>query len=175
MGIRDNEIKKLENYAKGLGLRVEYRNHRPGDPGAALISVDGISEKIVMYIWPRKPKSQIVLDFLHELAHHMGFVYKGRRDDPALLNALIEEGDRKPKDPPIEKAKRKLIYECEKSDATYRSMIAHEVGITIPEHKLKMDIELDIWVYRYYYLTGNLPTADKFRDKKKLIKRKYYE
>lgn len=173
MSIRDEEIKKLENYAKGLGLKVEYKQHHKGDPGAALISSNGVSERIEMYLWPRKSKTQIVLDFLHELAHHMGFVYRGRVDDPALLEALIEESERQPNDPRIPIAKRKLIYDCEKSDSQYRLMIAREVGIKISEEKIKYDIELDIWVYRHYWKHGDLPTRYQTRTKKRQLKEKY--
>jgi len=171
--VRDEEIKKLENYARGLGLRVEYRTAKRGDPGASLISVNGISERIVMYLWPRKSKTQIVLDFVHELAHHMGFVYNGRVDNPALLDALIEEDDRKDGDKPITKAKRKLIYECEANDSKYREMIIREIGLHLPEAKFKIDLELDLWVYKHYYLTGNLPTTKEFTKKKSEVKEKY--
>jgi hypothetical protein len=173
MSIRDDEIKRLDQYARGLGLGVEFRQHRPGNPGAALVSFDGKSEKIVMYLWPRKSKLQIVLDFIHELAHHVAWIHKNRKDDPKLVDALVEEDSRKENDPPIAKRKRHLIYKCEKHDASYRDIIAHEVGLQLPKHALDIDRDLDLWLYKWYYDTGTSPSRKQFQEKKQELKRKY--
>ncbi|MFN9914261.1 MAG: hypothetical protein ACK53L_16855, partial [Pirellulaceae bacterium] len=89
--------------------------------------------------------------------------------------ALIEEDNRKPGDPPISKEKRKLIYEMEKEDSTYRDYVAHEVHIKIPKQKLELDKQLDIWIYHYYYKHGNYPTYQQVSNKKKKLLKKLRE
>ncbi len=163
--IRDQEIKRLEQYAKGLGLKVEYKQHQPGNASAELLSYNGVSDTIVMYLWQNKSKTQIVLDFLHELAHHLSWIHRDRKDDPALLEALIAEDARKESDPPLPKAQRKLIYQCEKRDAEFRAIIAHEVGIKVSAAKQELDRLLDVWIYEYYYRTGKFPTRELRRKK----------
>lgn len=173
MSIRDEEIKRMEQYAKGLGLKVEFRQHRKGDASAELISFKGISEKIIMYLWDRKSKTQIVMDFIHELAHHLAWIHNDRKDHPRLIEALLAEDARGPDDPPISKDLRKLIYQCEKKDAEFRFVVAHEVGVKISDKKLQLDKDLDIWLYKWYYLHGDFPNRPRTRKKRKQLKKSY--
>lgn len=166
MHIRDQEIKRLEQYAKGLGLKVEYRPARRGyNVGAEIVSIEGVSTQVILYTHSRMSKTMLVLNFLHELGHHLSWIYKNRKDDPALLEALYAEGNRKPNDPPIPKAQRKLIYLMEKEDAEYRHFVALEVGIKISEKRQALDKAIDLYGYHYYYAHGEHPTqkqVDKF-------------
>lgn len=172
MGIRDQEIQKLQSYAEGLGLQVQWRKHRRGDPGAAWITDGSV---LIMYTWPGKSKKRIVLDFLHELAHHMAWVYNNRQEDSATDEALDKESSRKPGDPPIDKTYRKLIYVAERDDAEYRNAIAHEVGIKLDKKVLELDKKLDIAIYLYYYRTGEMPTQSFIERKKNKLKKEVYE
>lgn len=171
--IRDEEIKRLEQYAKGLGLKVEYRRSKPGHGvGAEVVSIDGISVILVLYMWPGISKKLIVLNFLHELGHHLSWIYKNRKDDPKLLKALVAEDERKPGDSPIPKRMRKLIYEMEKQDAEYRMFVAHEVGVKLSAEVIREDIELDVWFYHEYYVRGDYPSQLEVLAKRKEIKQR---
>lgn len=170
--VRDDELVRLERYAQGLGIRVMYKTYKRGDPGATM-TTDGT--ELTLYIWPRMSKRKIILNFIHELGHAMAFIYNNRKSKAKEDAALHAEASRKPGDPVIPKRLRKLIYEGEKSDSGYRAQIWHEVGIKMKESILKMDIELDNWVYLVYYETGEMPTARAIKSKELELKEKYGE
>lgn len=173
MGIRDDEIKKLEHYARGLGIKVTWTQYKRGsDVGASWVS-DG--SEIIICVRPRESKTAIILKFLHELAHHMAYVYSGRVGDFKTDQALNAEDDRSPNDPILPKEQRKLIYIAERDDAQYRDQIYHEVGIKIPKYIFLADKALDIWIYYRYYLTGHFPTYRSIKKKKKELLKKYKE
>lgn len=164
--IRDQEIKRLEQYSAGLGLPVRRRKYEGDGTGAkVVISSDGNPEYILMNIWPGKSKTQIILDLLHEIGHQLGFIYNGRQDPPELMEALQAD---KPN-----KKQRKLIYEMEKRDAQYREFAYQETNIKIPKAKLLIDIELDIWFYRNWYLTGKPCTTKELVTKRNQLRSKY--
>jgi hypothetical protein len=168
--IRDQELARLEKYAQGLNIRVTYKTYKPGDPGATM-TTDGT--ELTLYIWPRMSKRKLILNFIHELGHAMSFIYNNRKTKAREDLALHAEASRKNGDPVLPKRLRKLIYEGEKFDAGYRAQIWHEVGIKMHENILKMDIELDNWVYLVYYETGEMPTGLAIKNKELELKEKY--
>lgn len=169
MSIRDEEIKRLIKYSEGLNLPVKWVERTPysDDPGAMVISHDGVPECLEMYVWPGKSKTQIILDFLHELGHQLGWIYNNRTDPPELLEACSTDNP--------DKKQRKLIYEMEKRDAVYRDYVYNEVGIKIPHWKLDVDIALDLWYYKYWWRTNKHPTKQQFKRKEKELKILNYE
>ncbi len=173
MHVRDAELERMHKYAESLGLKVIYRKCKGEDVGAVVTAIDGVPQTLTLYSWPGKSKTQQVLDFSHELAHMISFIYKGRRDSQQLLDALVEEGDRKPGDKPISKRKRKLIYECERKDSEYRANVIAEMNIKVPEYKWRADVDLDNWFYHYFYINGNYPTHKMILEKKKELRNKY--
>ena len=174
MGIRDDELKRLEQYARGFGNKVSYRRHKKGDPGAAwILSSDGTAE-LILYTYPDQSKTMLILNFVHELGHSYSFIRRSRKEDPAIFEAFHREGLRLSEtDPKLPKAERKLIYEAEKADAKYRYAIWHEVNIKIPKWKLDMDIALDIWGYKQYYLRGNHHNGLEMEQKTKELRKLY--
>jgi hypothetical protein len=169
MGIRDEEISRLVKYAEGLGLKVTFKRHKRGDPGATWIT-DG--SEIEVFTWPQQSKTEIILNLIHELAHHTAWVYAMREKDEKTDSALRAD-DESTRDNPAPRDQRRLVYLAEKKDARYRSKIIHEVGIRLPKFKISADKALDIWIYKYYYRTGNYPTLKTCRVKKSELREKY--
>lgn len=165
-----DDLTRLIRYAQGLGIRVLIKDYTGNGDGAGW-TTDGT--EIVLYRWPRQTKIRMVLDLLHELAHHLSFVYSGRKTSKSLEKALHLEADRTKKDPIIPKRFRKLIYESEVKDAEYREIIANEVNLKIPKWRIKADKELDIWLYKWYYDTGNSATLKASSEKYSELKGKY--
>lgn len=165
MGIRDKELRQLEFYAKGLGIKVTWRKSKWNSPGATW-SQSASGPEIEMFVHPGQSKKQQVLNYLHELSHHVAFVYNGREDKAELLDALHKENEGHE----MTKAERKLIYECEKADARYRLIIAHELGLKISTKDIQLDIDLDCYIYKYFYLHGHYPTYKKIKAKKRKLK-----
>jgi len=165
MGIRDVEITRIEKYAAGLGIKVSWITRRKrGDCTSAEWTTDG--KEIIMYNWAGKTKTQIILDFVHELAHHMAWLADGRKIAGYVDDAFAAYGE--DTDKPASKEKRRVVYEIEKSDAQYRDKVWDEVGIKIPRWKLEVDRKMDIWFYKYYWRTGKDPI-------RKLCRKKYKE
>ena len=171
---RSEEIRRLEQYAKGLGIIVRYERHKRGNKSAAQITVlDRHTSEMVIFYDSRTTKTDIVLRIIHELGHQLSWVYRGRNDPQSLIDALSAESLRKPGDPPIPKHQRKLIYEMEKHDTQYWDNIITELGINLKEEIVKIEKELDIWIYRHYYLKGGVPTLAQIRKKYDQLARKY--
>lgn len=169
-GVRDQELKRLIHYAKGLGIKVTLTPHKKHGPVATWI-VDGSA--IELFYRTRTSKTLLIFNFIHELAHHMAWVYNGRREDLKTNQALFAEAERKESDPVISKSQRKLIYICERDDAAYREQVYQEVGIKIPRYKFNADKELDIWIYYRYYVTGGFPTIVSIKKKKRELLEKH--
>lgn len=165
MTIRDVEIKRLENYAKGLGLKVSYKQAKRNDPAAAW--VEGGTE-IILYMSSSTSKTQLILNFLHELCHHHDWVERNRMDDPKLLEALNHPETRH-----LTKKARKLIFEDESRASQYRESLAKTLGITLPYYKLIADVDFDVWDYGYFYEHGKYPTGLLRSKKRKELRLKY--
>ena len=88
MGIRDNELARIVKYAQGLGIKVVWKQHVPGQNTGATWSEDVNGTEIEMYMWPDKSKTKTILDFIHELAHHMAWVESGRKMTKKSRNAF---------------------------------------------------------------------------------------
>lgn len=163
--IRDRELTQLQNYARGLGIKVTWRKSKLNSPGATW-SQSATGPEIEMFVHPGQSKKQQILNFLHELAHNLAYVYNGRQDKQSLLDALTKENNNET----MTKAERKLIYECEKADAQYRLIIANELGLKLSPKVIQEDIDLDCYIYRYFYLYGTYPTYKKIKAKRKELK-----
>jgi len=171
MSYLQDDLKKLIKYAQGLGLRVVIKDYDGSGDGAGW-TTDGT--EITLFKWKNQTVTRMILNLLHELGHHMSWVYSGRAKDKKIETALDLEDQRKSKHSPvIPKRYRKLIYESEVKDAEYREQIALEVGLRIPTWKVKADKDLDIWLYKMYYDTGNTPTMKDSSAKYKELKDKY--
>jgi hypothetical protein len=114
------------------------------------------------------------LNFCHELAHHKSWIKCGRIGDLKTNQALILDDERKKGDPPLPKAKRKLIYETEKNDAVLWDEIIVEVGIKISKKRIQLEREMDVWMYEHYYKKGDYPSGIDVKIKRKALRDKIY-
>lgn len=162
MGIRDQELKRVEQYAAGLGIKVKYKKQGPKDPEADW-SIDGT--EITVYLRNRQSTTQIILDIIHELGHHQHWVYSNRTIPISLDNALSKENHTK-KD-------RLAIYNDELNGAAYHLMIYKELGLKIPQWKVEVERDLSLEMYKHFYLKGDFPTTRWKNKKKKELVLKY--
>ena len=145
------EFNRLVKYAEGLGIKVTCIKATSSDGNAAEWSTDG--SQITIYKADTKPPLKLVLNMLHELSHHMAWIHNGRKGDLKTDKILNKE------DAGLEltELQRKHLYEMEKSDYEYQLLIHHEVGSKIPLWRLKAEIELDEWIYKYYWKNNKWP------------------
>lgn len=162
----NDDLNKLIDYAKALGVTVIFKKGKRGDPGAYWHSN---AKEIVLYTWARQRINRLVLSLLHELGHHLDHLAKGRIIDPKLDEALLLDDAKKP----ISKKQRYLIYKSEKDGSRYRFTILKELKLILPKWELKVDILTDIWEYNQYYLTGLLPTRQEANQKQKELTKIY--
>jgi hypothetical protein len=170
---RDEEIKRLIHYAKGLGVKVIIYTKSSPDADAQW-TLDG--SLIEVFAGNTTSKTDIILSLIHELGHHVWFIHaKNRQPDLKFDEAierqnLFEEDDHKN---PAPKHLRKKIYDVEKAGTEWWLSIYKEVGIGIPEWKIHAAMEFDIWSYEVYYETGHFPGGKMKSDKHKEIWKKW--
>lgn len=170
--IRDEEIKRLIKYAEGLGLRVVFSKSRSDD--AAAWTTDG--SEITIYSKNQGSKTEMVLSLVHELGHQLWYIHeKNRKPDLKFEQALdrqnLYEVDIHPTPP--SKALRERIYKIEEASTHYWEVIYKDTGLKFPLWKLKLAMELDLWMYGEYVKTGHFPKRKEKKNKKKELKLKY--
>lgn len=164
MGIRDEEIKRLIHYAKGLGVRVVIYNKSHPDSAAEWL-LDG--SQIQIYAGKGTTKTDIILHLIHELGHHVWWIHeKDRQPDLKFDEAITRENLFKTEtDTPTPKHLRKRIYDVEVAGTKWWESIYKETNIKIPMWKLQTAMEFDMWMYEVYYETGLFPKGKTHRDK----------
>ncbi len=162
--IRDEELKRLEAYAKALGVKITRKPQGKNDPGAEW-TVDGT--EIIIYRRRNESKTQQILKLIHELAHHRAWLANGRKGNLITDQALSAHDEKKGK---INKKLRKIIYTSEKNDMKYWDEIINDVNIKINPKKIELEKNVDLWMYYQWYLTGNYPSREElieFRAKRR--------
>lgn len=165
--IRDEEIKRLTHYAKGLGVKVIiYSKSSPDSDGEW--HLDG---SLIEIYSGGQSKTQTVLTLIHELGHHVWFIHEKDRqpdlkfDEAISRENLVAETDEKNITP---KNLRKKIYEVEAASATWWDAIVKDTNIKISKWKINRQKEFDVWMYEMYYENGTFPkgreTRSKFKD-----------
>lgn len=166
MHIRDLELSRMIKYAEGLGVRVSFRIHKNHDAAALWEVLDG-NVTIVLFTWPKQSKTTLILNFLHELAHHKAWINANRE-----FSKSVEAATSTP-DKDLTDHQRYLVYKEEKNDAKLRLGIANELNLKIPEWKIKVDIANDNWYYYRWWKTGEDPSRTERIKKEKQFTRKY--
>lgn len=165
--IRDEEIKRLIHYAKGMGVKVIIYNKNNSDADAEW-TTDGSMIKV--YVNSKTSKTDIVLSLIHELGHHVWFVHeKDRQPDLKLDEALERHDDTNP----APKHLRKKIYDMEKASTEWWWSIYKDANIKIPEWKVNAAMEFDTWMYEVFYETGKFPIGKKKKEKNKEVIKKW--
>lgn len=165
--IRDDEIKRLIHYAKGLGVKIIiYNKSKPGT--AAEWTTDG--SLIQIYTKSNTSKTSVVLSLLHELGHHVWWIHeKDRQPDLKLEEALERHSDVNP----IPKNFRKRIYDMENASTQWWWSIYKDADIKIPEWKIQAAMEFDVWMYEMYYENGKFPKGKQKRERYIEIQKKW--
>lgn len=165
MGIRDSELKRLENYGKSLGITIVFDSTSKNSPDDGYFAV--ISKKPYIHIYRNNHSSKIelILTLLHEIAHYLSWVYRDRKNSPKLNRAL--EAMSQPQQVP--KNLRKVIYDLEVADCEYQDLIVKELNLKIDNAVHSKQKELDKWVYQYFYECGFFPEAEEINTKRATI------
>lgn len=172
MGVRDEEIQRLIHYAKGMGVKVIiYSKSRNG--AEAQWTLDG--SLIEVFAGPTKSKTEVILDLIHELGHHIWFVHeKNRQPDMKFDEAITRENlFEEELDVPTPKHLRKKIWDVEVAGTAYWDIIVKDTNIKIPTWKIEAAKEFDMWMYEMYYENGHFPKGKFRKDHYRDVQAKY--
>jgi hypothetical protein len=168
--IRDQEIQRLINYAKGLGLTVSFSSKK--EDCCALWYLD--NSGIVIYKNQNKTKIETVLSLIHEIAHAKHNIYeKNRQIDKKLEGALDHVEEAEEEEAEAKKRQRKIILDNEIAGTRYWGEIYKETNMKFPIWRLEAAKEFDVWIYEVLYETGLGPTYKKRCKKSKEINKKH--
>ena len=176
MSYIDDDLKRVLKYAESLGIKVYFKKPIRGAGGAEW---DMIDKSIHIYASKSTPKTTILLNMLHELGHHLDWIYNNKSDSAEAFTAykLLNEGNMFGDRSDIPKHYRKVIYEEETAGVYYMDIIHKELDLKIPLWKVKLEQDLDLFDYRMLYVKGKFSTAKEFKDynlsKTKKYKRVY--
>lgn len=168
--IRDKEIERLINYAKGLGLKVTLSSKK--DDSAAEWTLD--NTEIRVFTRNNDTKVDIVLSLIHELGHALHNIHeKDRKIDPKVDEAVDHQIESKKFKKDVPKKQRKVILEHEIAGAAYWEVIYKDTNMKFPMWRLYAQRDFDIWQYEVYHETGELPIKKDRMEKFKQLKEKY--
>ncbi len=158
------EFNQLIKYAQGLGIKVIFSS-KPSSASAEW-ATDGST--ITIYDRDRKSPLALCLDAIHELAHHRAFLNAGRKGDLKTDKILDKESEGLE----LTEAQRKHIYEMELHDSQFQKDIHHDIGSKIPLWRLQVEIDLDNWIYKHFWLKGEWPLRKDIKLKRSEFRRK---
>lgn len=168
--IRDQEIRRLVNYARALGCKIINKVRTRNDPAALWTATEGESSTITIFTKRYDSKTYIILTLIHELAHLKSHINNNRKVSNAMSRISTEYWKRK-KHP--EWVRRTILNE-EMNDLKYWDEIVRECDIRINPKRIEYQKELDILHYEYYYLLDDNPPLDELDDIKRAIKKRIY-
>ena len=169
MNIRNREIKRLVNYAKGLGCTVKIKNVLTIKKNSSVAEMELDTNIIYLYITPKCSKISIVFSLIHEIAHYKGYIKRKRivsiREDYVY--------GRYSKDKTLPLSLRKQIFKDEKKDLYYWNGIIKDCNIQINPNRIAMQKELDLLWYKLFVKYGYNFTIKCRNKHTKKIKQKY--
>lgn len=168
--VRDEEIQRLINYAKGLGLKVSFSSKNEDASAEWYLDNSGI----IIYKNRNKTKIETVLSLIHELGHSLHNVHENdRKVDTKWQDAIdsIDEAEESGND--TKKRQRKVIFDDEVAGTRYWHEIYKETNMKFPIWKLDAAMEFDMWHYEVFYETGKFPGFKERNEKQKEVKNKY--
>lgn len=172
MSFRDKEIQRLVSYAQGLGVKVTIKYIPKGarNHDAGTWSTDG--SEIEIFHKHSQSKTTLILSLIHELGHHLWFVYKKSRKPDLSFNNALEIDGRIGVTP---KNVRKKILSVEKEGTKFWDVIITDTNIKLPRWKVEKAKAYDIWQYEYYHENGAFPKKSVRDSKHDELTKKYKE
>ena len=153
--IRDQEIQRLINYAKGLGLTVRFTSKKEDYSAVWYLDNSGI----VICKQNNKSKIDTVLSLIHEIAHAKHNIWeKNREIDSKFENALDHVDRAEEMEVDTSKGQRKIVLDNEIAGTRYWHEIYTETDMKFPIWRLEAQMAYDTWQYRVFYDTDNYPT-----------------
>jgi hypothetical protein len=168
--IRDQEIERLVNYIKGIGLKVTFSSKKSDCAASWYLDNSGIT----IYKTKNTTKIDTVLSLIHEIGHSMHNLWeKNRQIDLRLESALdhVDKAEELKMD--AQKKQRRIILRNEIAGTKYWHQIYKETNMKFPIWRLEIAMEFDVWQYEVEYETGSNPSRKEKQEKRKQLVKKY--
>lgn len=162
--VRDLEIKRLVLYLKACNVKVTIRDYAFDHMGEV---TGDIPAKININKRRHTSKTELVLTLLHEACH---IKYSSLHPDLHFEGLDVEaNGDFKK----ATKKQRYDNYKFEHDSLQLMPDLAMELGIKIPEWKILMQRDLDIWEHYHFYENDIYPNRKESRIQLRKLKLRY--
>lgn len=163
--IRDDEIKRLRNYAKGLGCKVIIKTVKKIKQDYAIC--DYGNHVITIFKCKKVTKTDLVLSLIHEISHYKAFISKNRKPSKTE-DKIVERYLNSKVCPPYINY---YIYCFELKEQRYWDQIIKDCNIKISKKRIELQKEIDLISYETMFLFGEEYTKEISNYFKKLIKR----
>lgn len=168
--VRDDEIQRLVNYGKGLGLNITFSSKK--SDCAAFWYLD--NSGIVICKSKNVSKIDTVLSLIHELGHALHNIHeRDRQIDRKVEDALNHVDKAEELKIDAKKRQRKIILNDEIAGTAYWDSIYKETNMKFPIWRLEVAKEYDMWQYQFWYETGKNPQKREKIEKYKEIEERY--
>lgn len=168
--VRDDEIQRLVNYIKGIGVKISFSSKKSEDVALWYLDNSGI----VIYKAKNTTKIETVLSLIHEIGHSLHCVWEnGRKIDTKFEKAILQVNEADSLEIDTKKRDRKIILDSEIAGTRYWHSIYLETGMKFPIWRLELQMEYDVWNYQIFYETGSYPRPKDKKAKKIELHAKY--
>jgi hypothetical protein len=173
MGIRDDEINRIKKYAQGLGVIIKFV---PYFKGAGAADWSWQDKTINIYMHSGVTKISIILSLLHEIGHHLDWIYKNKQTANKVETAYTDlvQGMMHGQRTDLNQETRNIILKEELDAIHYMSIIYKELDLKFPYWRLKVAQAMDAFDYKMLAKQGRFSTGSEYRDYKNKMK-KYYK
>lgn len=155
------DFKKLEKFAKLLGVTVSQGEMEDGDAG--LFIYDSKRPTIEMNLKKRKgPEDTLIL--LHELGHAIDWILKGRPPEKEIPQALLSSED-------VGADQRRIVFEYEQRAVRNMALIWQLLDLKLPLWRLEFERRFDLWIAEHFLTHGVYPTKAQRRSFRKDLRR----
>jgi Zn-dependent peptidase ImmA (M78 family) len=115
------ELNRLIKYSEGLGLTIEFRPDTKESPSEYGGFYDDSDKKITIFLEKKTTIKRQILTLLHEIGHHLDFIYKNKKEPMYVTTAYHAEVWRIDRKKKLPRTLREIIYNCEKDGIKYMS------------------------------------------------------
>lgn len=168
--VRNRELDRFILYFKGLGLKVTIYN-RSNKNHDAFWTTDGT--EMGLYFPPGMSKTELLFSGIHEGGHHLTFINDYKRKSPKKLETAVDMEDARKKGEIIPKKYRQALYDHEIRGLAWWDVIIRDINIKIPQWKIGLNKEMDIFPYEFYLKNGEWPSKKVRRESFKELKAKW--
>lgn len=169
--IRDEEIQRLTNYARGLDLKVIFSSSKKeNDPAAWTLD----NTELTVYKNNNSSRIEMVLSMIHEIGHALHNLWeKNRKLDKEFEKAIDHVNEAEKLEIDSKKRQRKIILDNEIAGTKYWETIYKETNMQFPKWRLYAQMDFDVYQYEFYYENDSFPIKRVKNEKWKSLVNKY--